>query len=149
MCTRTTFFGLFYMVLLTKYVDTAFKKELQLRMSVEQSIFPALMSRCTSGLSEQPEAREAEPCPQGDLSGEPDPVGCRWSWCPCLGTGHGHPAEDTPGGWYGGSRDILSVLRHLQLRWEEGQRKPPAARPLPSSSTSVMMAQSLWLRGTL
>lgn len=53
MCTRTIFFGLFYVVLLEKYVDTAFKKELQLSMSVELSAFLALMSRHTSGRSEQ------------------------------------------------------------------------------------------------
>lgn len=95
MCTRTIFFGLFYVVLLEKYVDTAFKKELQLSMSVELSAFLALMSRHTSGRSEQ--LREAEPCRHRGISREPDPIRCRWPRWPCLGAGAGHPAEGTPG----------------------------------------------------
>ena len=137
-CTRTIFFGLFYAVLLEKCVDTIFKKELQLSMSMEQSNSAALVSRHISGPSEQSQqVGEAEPCCQRGFSGEPDPAGCWWWWWPCLPTlqkphrGAGKVSAGTP-----------RTPAAPAASGEEDQGKPPAASWLPSSSTLVMMVQS-------
>lgn len=128
MCTRVTFFGLFYVVLLCWYSFHEGVATINVRGAVG---ILAPRGGCALGLSERPEQpREAEPCGQrGSRVSRP----C-WVTVAVVAMALGR-CPDTP------SPAAPAALQDKELR-------AAAARQLPSSSTKATMVRSPGLRGT-